>query len=191
MFDLDQFIAECRAALAESERPKALREVVARAVADPGAIMARLGEPQRAGVQRLYHSPDLTILNVLWGPGMTIMPHNHHMAAVIGLYSGREDNIFWRRIETEDGPHIEAAGARSIGLRDCVPLGRDIIHSVTNPLSKITGAIHLYEGDFFAVPRSEWEPETLTERECDIEKAMRLFEDANARLTTPVVGSNT
>jgi len=27
---------------------------------------------------------------------MTIMPHNHRMWAVIGIYTGREDNIFWR-----------------------------------------------------------------------------------------------
>jgi predicted metal-dependent enzyme (double-stranded beta helix superfamily) len=183
VFDLDQFIAACRAALADGERPKALREVVARAVASPSAVLANLGEPQRAGVQKLYHGPDLTILNVLWGPGMTIMPHNHRMAAVIGLYTGREDNIFWRRIDTEDGPRIEAAGAHSIGVRDCVPLGRDIIHSVTNPLSKVTGAIHVYDGDFFAVERSEWEPESLTERPYDVAKNMRLFEDANVRFT--------
>jgi len=182
MFDLEQFIAECRAALVEGERPKALREVVARAVSDPAAVMASLGEPQRAAVQRLYYAPDLTVLNVLWAPGMTVMPHNHLMAAVIGLYTGREDNIFWRRIETEDGPRIEAAGARSIGVRDCVPLGRDIIHSVTNPVSKVTGAIHVYDGDFFAIERSEWEPESLEERRYDVEKNMRLFEEANARL---------
>jgi predicted metal-dependent enzyme (double-stranded beta helix superfamily) len=47
-------------------------------------------------VQRLYSSADLTILNVVWGPRMTIMPHNHRMWAVIGIYTGREDNIFWR-----------------------------------------------------------------------------------------------
>lgn len=185
MFDLDQFIADCRAALAEGERPKALRGVVARAVAEPPTLMARLGEPQRGGVQKLYHSPDLTILNLLWGPGMTVMPHNHRMVAVIGLYTGREDNIFWRRIETEDGPRIEAAGARSIGVRDCVPLGRDIIHSVTNPLTKVTGALHVYVGDFFGVERSEWEPESLTERRYDVGKNMRLFEEANERLVRP------
>ena len=112
---------------------------------------------------------------------MTVMPHNHLMAAVIGLYTGREDNIFWRRIETEDGPRIEAAGARSIGVRDCVPLGRDIIHSVTNPVSKVTGAIHVYDGDFFAIERSEWEPESLEERRYDVEKNMRLFEETNAK----------
>ncbi len=182
MFDLDRFVADCRAALADGERPKALRDVVTRAVADPAAVMAHLGEPRRAGVTLLHHSPDLTILNVLWGPGMTIMPHNHRMAAVIGLYTGREDNIFWRRIDTADGPRIEAAGAHSIGVRDCVPLGRDIIHSVTNPLPKLTGAIHVYDGDFVAMERSEWEPELLQERRYDFERNMRLFEASNARL---------
>jgi predicted metal-dependent enzyme (double-stranded beta helix superfamily) len=32
--------------------------------------------------------------NVVWAPKMTIMPHNHCMWAVIGVYTGREDNIF-------------------------------------------------------------------------------------------------
>src|SRR3954469_8465636 len=97
MFDLDQFAADCRAALAEDASHKAVREVVARAVADPGSVLASLGEPQRGGVHKLYHSDDLTILNVIWPPYMTIMPHNHLMWAVIGIYTGREDNIFWRR----------------------------------------------------------------------------------------------
>jgi len=51
---------------------------------------------------------------------------------------------------------------------------------VTNPLSRLTGAIHVYGGDFFAVSRSEWDPENLLERRYDAERAMRLFEQANA-----------
>ena len=62
-------------------------------------MLAALGEPRRAGVVKLHHAPDLTILNVIWAPTMTMMPHDHRMWAVIGLYTGREDNIFWRRIE--------------------------------------------------------------------------------------------
>lgn len=184
MFDPDRFIAECRAALADGEPPRALREVVTRAVSDPAALMRAIGEPQRAGVQKLYHAPGLTILNLAWGPGMTIMPHNHRMEAVIGLFGGREDNIFWRRIETEAGPRLEAAGAHSLGARECMPLGRDIIHSVTNPLGKLTGAIHVYLGDFFAAERSEWEPESLTEKAYDVVKNMALFEESNRRLVS-------
>lgn len=65
---------------------------------------------------------------------------------------------------------------------DAEPLGRDIVHSVTNPIEKLTGAIHFYGGDFFAVTRSEWDPEELMERAYDIDKNLRLFEEANARL---------
>jgi predicted metal-dependent enzyme (double-stranded beta helix superfamily) len=111
---------------------------------------------------------------------MTIMPHNHLMWAVIGIYTGREDNIFWRRLPDEDSGRIEAAGAKSLGEREVEPLGRDIIHTVTNPLPRFTGAIHVYGGDFFAASRSEWDPETLLEQRFDMEKNLRLFEQANA-----------
>jgi predicted metal-dependent enzyme (double-stranded beta helix superfamily) len=161
---------------------KAVREVVARAVSDPAAVLAGLGEPTRAAVDGLYRSDTLTILNVVWGPHMTIMPHNHLMWAVIGVYTGREDNIFWRRLPEFEHRGIEAAAAKSLGVRNTEPLGHDIIHSVTNPLPRLTGAIHVYGGDFYAMTRSEWDPETLTERPYDREKNMRLFEAANARL---------
>lgn len=182
MFDIDQFIADCRRAVAEDQSHKSVREVVARAVCDPATVLKRLGEPQRAEVQKLYHSDNLTILNVIWGPRMTVMPHNHQMWAVIGVYTGREDNIFWRRIPGCNDGRVEAAGARALCEKDAEPLGRNIIHSVTNPISRLTGAIHVYGGDFFATARSEWDSETLREQRYDVEKNMRLFEEANALL---------
>jgi predicted metal-dependent enzyme (double-stranded beta helix superfamily) len=182
MFDLDRFIADCRDAVAGDSSHKTVREVVARAVSDPAGVLAGLGEPTRAGVDSLYRSDTLTILNVVWGPHMTVMPHNHLMWAVIGVYTGREDNIFWRRLPEFEQRGIEAAGAKSLGVRNTEPLGHDIIHSVTNPLPRLTVAIHVYGGDFYAMTRSEWDPETLTERPYDREKNMRLFEAANARL---------
>ena len=100
---------------------------------------------------------------------------------MIGVYTGCEDNIFWRRVPGEAGGLIEAAGAKSLGQRCAEPLGPDIIHSVINPLDRLTGAIHIYGGDFFAAQRSEWDPETLREGRYDLEKNMRLFEQANRR----------
>jgi len=178
MFDLEQFTADCRAALKTDSSHKSVREVVARAVADPAAVLKGLGEPKRAEVQKLYHAPDLTILNVIWGPMMTVMPHNHNMWAVIGIYSGREDNVFWRRIPDGNG-RIEAAGARALCVRDAEPLGHNIIHSVTNPIPRLTGAIHIYGGDFFDAHRSEWNAETLMEGPLDTEGLMRRFDQAN------------
>jgi len=179
MFDLHQFTADCRAALAADRSHKLVREVVARAVADPGPVLEGLGEPKRAGLHKLYHSLELTILNVVWGPLMTVRPHNHQMWAVIGLYTGREDNVFWRRIPGDPQGKVEAAGARALSTRDAEPLGRDIIHSVTNPLPRLTGALHVYGGDFFAAERSEWNPEFLLEGRFDVARAVREFEEAN------------
>src|SRR2546423_1296432 len=136
VFELERFIEECRAAVRADPTHRATREVVARAVSDPAGVLAGLGEPRRAEVQKLYHAPDLTILNVVWGPGMTVRPHNHLMWAVIGIYTGRENNIWWRRLPADAGARIEAAGAKSLGERETEPLGRDIIHTVTNPLDR-------------------------------------------------------
>ncbi|GIX10155.1 hypothetical protein [Elioraea sp.] len=178
MFDLDRFIEECRAAVKEGQ--PAVRELVARAVAEPAAVLRALGEPARAGLNTLYRSDELTILNLVWGPHMTLMPHNHGMWAVIGLYTGREDNIFWRRIDEPGMPsRIEAAGAKALSAGEAAPLGKDIIHSVTNPIPRLTGALHVYGGDFFRPGRSEWDPETLRERAYDAERTRAMFEAAN------------
>ena len=180
MFDLDQFISDCTAALRQDASHSSVREVVARAVSDPAKILKALGEPNRGEMQILYRAGDLTILNVIWAPWMTLLPHNHRMWAVIGIYTGREDNIFWRRVQHSRGTRVEAAGAKAISEKDSVPLGHDIIHSVTNPIPRLTGAIHVYGGDFFGVARSEWDAETLLEQPCDGAKMARRFEDANA-----------
>ncbi len=184
MFDLDRFKADCSAAVTEGPALQAVREVVSRAFEDPRAVLKTLGEPARVGIQRLHCSDRLTILNVIWGPWMTVMPHNHNMWAVIGIYTGREDNILWRRVPDAPDGRIEAAGARALGERDVMPLGRDIIHSVNNPIRRLTGAIHVYGGDFFGVARSEWDPERLIEGPRDVERLLRIFEESNRMLAS-------
>jgi predicted metal-dependent enzyme (double-stranded beta helix superfamily) len=181
MFDLERFVADCQAAHAADPTHKAVREVLLRALEEPRSVLKGLGEPARAQIGTLYRSASLTVLNVIWGPRMTIAPHNHRMWAVIGIYTGREDNIFWRRLP--DG-RVEAAGAQSMCERDAIPLGREIIHSVTNPIPRLTGAIHIYGGDFFAAPRSEWDPEALTEHPYNSERTLRYFDEANRSLAT-------
>lgn len=184
-FDPDSLVADCRAALGEDGPERAVREIVARAVSEPAAVLRALGEPVRAGITPLHRSPELTVLNIVWGPRMVLLPHEHRMWAVIGMYGGREDNIFWRRIRDAEDGRIEAAGAHALSDREAISLGRDIIHSVTNPIPRLTGAIHVYGGDFFATVRSEWDPESLCERPHDVKALQALFEQANAGLATP------
>ncbi len=179
MFDLDRFIADCRAVLATRGAAAAVREIAERAVSAAAEVEAVLGTPRRAGLFTLHHSPELTILNVVWAPGMAIYPHEHRMWAVIGLYGGREDNTFYRR----GGPGLAVAGARRLERSETALLDEAVIHSVVNPLREFTGAIHVYGGDFFGVPRSEWSPDTLEERPFDVERARRVYALANERST--------
>jgi predicted metal-dependent enzyme (double-stranded beta helix superfamily) len=178
MFDTDRFIADCRGAGAASG-PSGVLEVVSRAVSAPGAILDALGEPRRAGVQVLCRSAELTVFNLIWGPQMCQLPHDHRMWAVIGIYTGREDNILWRRPAGDPAGRIEAAGAKALSEREAVSLGPDIIHSVLNPVGRLTGAIHVYGGDFFSVPHSQWDPERLMEEPYDVKRLLALFEESN------------
>lgn len=177
MISLETFISECRDAVDEDPTHKGVAEVMRRAFSDPGNVLSTVGEPTESGLIPLYRSRDLTIVNVIWKPGMTVMPHNHEMWAVIGIYGGREDNIFWRRLRDDPEGRIEAAGAKALSTGDSMPLGSDIIHSVTNPISKLTGAIHVYGGEFFEAERSEWDSENLTEKPYDMAKTKALFGD--------------
>ncbi|MCK5496098.1 MAG: hypothetical protein KAI80_06785 [Hyphomicrobiaceae bacterium] len=184
MFRKDRFVEDCRLAVHDGQ--KAVREVVLEAVGDPSGIISELGEPTKAGVFPLYHGGDATVINFVWAPCMTLLPHNHNMFAVIGIYTGREDNMFWRRLPDNgngSGPGLEAAGADSMGPGQVATLGRDIIHSVANPIAKMTSAIHVYGGDFFEpeTPRKQWDPETLEEQPYDVENTRRLFAEAEER----------
>ena len=178
MFEKKRFVEDCRAALKEHDAHSVIRELVTKAVTTPSEIIRALGEPKRAGVETIYRANDLTILNLCWGPHMKFKPHDHRMWAVIGIYGGREHNTFYRRAEHG----LEQHGSKELNAKDTTPLGAAVIHAVTNPLDRITAAIHVYGGDFFATPRSEWDPESFEERPYDIEDTIRAFEKANELL---------
>ena len=174
MFDLDGFIADCVTARREGDSIVAVKEVLDRALAQPEAI-ADVFPATAAELMPLYTSPDMTILKVVWGPGMQVPPHDHLMWAVNGIYGGREDNVFYRR-----GPEgLVQSGGRRIELGTSAMLGADVIHSVTNTNGRAcTGSIHIYGGDYMRTQRSVWDPDTLEESPADGDTIRRMFEEA-------------
>ena len=176
--NLDHFVEDCIAANRESDPQAAVKEVLARAVHDPAAALAAIGEPAQAGMNVLLRSPELTIFAATWTPQMNLMPHNHLMWANIGIYTGREDNLFWQR--TPDG--IRAYGADALFEKYTAMLPEEALHSVTNPLQRFTGGIHIYGGDFFNTARSQWNPETLAEEPSDGTRIREMFQRENQRL---------
>jgi predicted metal-dependent enzyme (double-stranded beta helix superfamily) len=177
MFDLDNFLSDCQAANGEAEPWRAIREVLSRAMASADEVADTLA-PREAGLTLLHHADDLTVLHVVWAPRMGLYPHDHRMWAAIGIYTGQEDNAFYRR----GGPGsrtLTDSGGKRLTTGDTIVLGDDTIHSVTNPRRKLTGAIHVYGGDFVNQPRSQWGPGPVEERPFDLEDAHRQFAAAN------------
>ncbi len=176
--DIDRFVADCIAANEEKDAQTAVNQVLERAVSTPGAVLAALGEPRKAGLNVLLSSPTLTIFAATWTPQMNLMPHDHLMWANIGIYTGREDNLFWKR--TPDG--IGAFSASALFVKDTAMLPEDVVHSVTNPLLRFTGGIHIYGGDFFDTKRHQWNAETLEEEPSDGAVIRDMFRRENERL---------
>ncbi|HKX90834.1 MAG TPA: hypothetical protein VJM15_00200 [Sphingomicrobium sp.] len=176
-FERERFVEDCVAAARDRDSQAAVREVLARAVRDHAAVLAGLGEPTEAGLDVLHRSPELTIFAAKWTPQMNLLPHDHGMWALIGIYTGREDNIFWRR----DADGLKAHSANVLFAGDVASLPADAVHSVTNPLERFTGGIHIYGGDFFAAHRSQWDPETLQEQPSDGATIRAMFDRENAR----------
>ncbi len=174
MDEIDELIVACLNATKESEPLLATRDVLRRAVRD-GAWRRR--DDAQAGLNVLYNAPDLTILDVVWPPLVSILPHDHRMWAAIGIYEGAEDNAMYRR----DGSTIVASGVRELREHDVLLLGDDTIHGVHNPARSYTGALHVYGGDLVNIERSQWNPETLLEEPYDAVSVGRGFREAAAR----------
>ena len=164
MFDLDAFLADCRAALDEDAPMLAVKELVARAVADPAAMATAL--PQK-GVTIVLQHPELTVANVVVPAGLPLsasVPHNHLMWAVVGVYGGQEDNRFFRRA----GATLEESGGRSLRPGDALAMGDDTIHAIHNPLGHdALAALHVYGGDLPGASRSMWAEPGRTEQPYD------------------------
>lgn len=176
-FQLDDLIGACLRAADEPDPQLAMRDVLGRAVDDPGQITDAL-PPERAEIVPLHSSDRLTVAKVVWAPGMRFRPHDHRMWAAIAIYQGAEDNALYRRTPRR----LMQAGGRQLRQRDVLLLGADAVHAVTNPLRTFSAAIHVYGGNLFEASRSEWDPDTLEEQPYDLEAALAYFEQHNAAL---------
>lgn len=178
MFDLDAFLDDCRVATTGPQPQLAIRDLLRRAMADAGAVADAL-RPEEGGLALLHHAPDLTVVHAVWAPGMRLYPHDHRMWAAIGIYAGQEDNTFFRRAGADHRGVVETGGTQ-VREGDVLLLGDATIHAVANPTRRLTGAIHVYGGDFVHQPRSQWGPGPVEERPFDMADVVRQFDEANA-----------
>ncbi len=90
MFELGQFVTECRMA-ASRQGPASVLEIMRQVVADPEAINSAVSalSPSASIADAILHrAEDVLVLNATLPPFMTSPPHDHTMWAVIGIYEG-------------------------------------------------------------------------------------------------------
>lgn len=170
-FDIEQFVADCRAAMTESEAQLAVRDVVERAVRDPGAIENAMGPAEGWRIDVVHHDQDFTVLHFVWPPTLELFPHEHKMWSTVGIYGGIEDNTYYRRA----GDTVEVSGQRRGEVGDVLLMGADGIHSVENPTRQWTAALHVYGGDFFDHPRLQWDRATGEPAQFDLANSRNLL----------------
>ena len=68
LIEMQKFIEDCIAANKDSNPQEAVKEVLARGVSNPQAMLKAIGEPKEAGLKVFLRSKDLTILR----------RHGHH-----------------------------------------------------------------------------------------------------------------
>jgi len=179
-FSIDQFVAD----LVDIRRSSdghggvAVREAVQRAVADPASIESAVGAAAEMPTFTTWHNDDdLTVLHVVWPPGVDLFAHDHRMWAAIGLYAGREDNALFR--ELPDGG-LERRDTVTVGRGDTVLLGDTTVHAVANPSKEWTAAIHVYGGDYFMKGRRMWPGDSDRPEEFDTARLTRVLDEAAA-----------
>jgi predicted metal-dependent enzyme (double-stranded beta helix superfamily) len=145
----------------------------------PSSIDAAVVDRTASPMLTVWHrSDELTVLHVVWPPEVDLFAHDHNMWAVIGVYGGREDNSFYQRLA--DGS-IKPHTGKTLLERDSISLGSQVVHSVANPTREWTAALHVYGGDFFAVPRTMWDKGTFQPLRLDPSWITEQLEAAAAR----------
>jgi hypothetical protein len=168
MFDLQKFIADCRAIVSDPHGARLALDLMREALKDPEGIKAAV-KPLQGGVNALdaplYRDDQMVVLNVSLRPHFITVPHDHAMWAVIGIYEGQENNVFYRR--AGEGA-LEFANRRDLTAGEVMALGPDVIHHIENPLDVPALGLHVYGGDLLAAERAMWNPLTHEEAPYDV-----------------------
>src|SRR5690349_18070122 len=56
-FDIQRFVDDCKRASLDTNPQQAVKDVLAREMDNPNAVLSGVGAPQKGGIQTLYRSP--------------------------------------------------------------------------------------------------------------------------------------
>jgi len=180
MFDLQDFVDRCKQLVRSPHPAEQILRLVRGAVKDAGSLKKAIAPADsRAPITDavLFRSDDLLVLNATLPPHFMSLSHDHRIWAVIGIYEGQENNVFFKRSSTR----LEEVNRREVLAGEAILLGPEVIHAVANPLDSATLGLHVYGGDLLAAERSMWNPHTGEELRYEVPQFFRWCKELSTR----------
>lgn len=146
----DSVVRDARAAASAARAARAVRALMQRLLADPEALAAALGPLGDADEAMLFEDASVSLWHCRFWPEREVPPHEHRMAAFIGVFRGAEMNTFYRR----DAAGIRPVKHRRVAAGEVLSIGADGIHSVCAGGGGPSHALHVYLGPLSTVERS-------------------------------------
>ena len=153
-FSVESFVQSVRYAATLENPENAIREVLLETIKTPEAIFAATSGEDEDEI--LYFEDDsVSIWRCRFQPKILMLPHEHCLKVLIGVYSGGEKSILYRR--TEEG--LKEAGTVTAHAGEVITLGKAAIHAVTTHDDRPSDAIHVYLGPLMKLERDlfDWD----------------------------------
>lgn len=154
----------------------AIRDVVLQAVSAPAALATVFPTPlpEDNGDGVLYQSANLLVVCPFFPRSYSTGIHDHTVPAVIGVWSGYEDNHLFARA----AHGLRPLGVQRVHAGEVLVLARDAIHDVHTPSDAHSAALHVYLGDITASERSVWASIDSDPERLDSDEQERLWTKA-------------
>ena len=174
-YSMENFITDMEALVAKRDEAALLdagASLMERLVAEPDAVPLQFREPAANGGRpnhgtfALYTGESgLSVTAVVWGPGDSIPPHDHHTWGVIGVAGNAITEGRYRRLDDGLDPvqarlEFNREAVMKAGQVSTLVAGTDEIHSMLNATSLPTIEVHAYGLDLKGVERCMFDAET-------------------------------
>lgn len=153
-FSYESFVEDVRAAARSEHATKAVRAVLADVLADQDLLKSGLPAQDEDEIH-LFEDDTVSIWSCRFDPAFLMPPHEHKMDVHIGVVSGAEKNIMFRRT----GERLEHVKTVAVEAGNVLSIGADGLHAVSAEGHAPSHALHVYLGPLTQIKRDlfDWE----------------------------------
>lgn len=147
-FNYNRFVEKMRIAARSKTPTKFVRQELATTLASDE--LQTLGLPEQTEDEiHLFEDDTVSIWSCRFDPEFAMPPHEHKMEVHIGVVSGIEKNIMFRR----ENNSLEYVKSVNVNAGDILSIGADALHAVTAHGPEHSHALHVYLGPLTKVKR--------------------------------------